>query len=397
MRPSKLTVLAAGVAVLVAACGGGGGSGSGSGSGNDAAAPATGAAPAATGELAGVCPNRVVVQTDWFAEAEYGAYFQMLGDGPRFDTDKKRVSAPLVDAGRPTGVDLEIRYGGPAIGYQQVSAQMYADKAITLGLVSTDEAIQNSDQLATLAVAAPLETSPQMIMWDRAKHPEIRSIADLGRSPLTVLYYQADTYMQYLLASGLLRQDQVDGSYDGSPSRWVADAGSVAEAGFATSEPYIYKSELGEGRSYDVDLQLVSETGYPLYGQALSVRAGDKAALAPCLAKLVPIVQRAQVAFTTDPARTNAVVVQAVQADNGSVWSYSPGLAAFAVTTMRERGIVGNGGNATLGDMDETRIARMIDILRPVFAGQNKPIKKGLAPGQVFTNEFVDPAVGLPA
>ncbi len=385
MRPSKLAALVAGVAVLVAACGGGGGP----------AAPAP--PPGAAGELSGVCPNPVVVQTDWFAESEYGTYFQMLGDAPRFDTDNKRVSAPLVDGGRPTGVDLEIRYGGPAIGYQQVSAQMYADPAITLGLVSTDEAIQNSDRLATLAVAAPLEIGPYMIMWDRTRHPEIRSIADLGRSGLPVLYYQTDTYMQYLLAAGLLRPDQVDGSYDGSPSRWVTADGGVAQAGFATSEPYIYRNELGDGRSYDVDLQLVHDTGYPLYGQALSIRAADRAALAPCLQKLVPMVQRAQVAFMSDPARTNALVVQAVQADNGSVWSYSPGLADFAVRTMRERGIVGNGSNATLGDMDEARVARMISILEPVFAAQNKPIRQGLTPAQVYTNEFVDPSVGLPA
>ena len=383
MRPSPLAAVVAGVVLLVAACGGGGG----------AAPPAP---PAATGELAGVCPNPVVVQTDWFPESEYGTYFQLLGDAPRFDTERKSVTAPLVDAGRPTGVDLEIRSGGPAIGYQQVSAQMYADRTITFGLVSTDEAIQNSDRLASLAVAAPLEIGPYMIMWDRTRHPEITSIADLGRSGLPVLYYQTDTYMQYLLAAGLLRPDQVDGSYDGSPSRWVTAAGDVAQAGFATSEPYIYKNELGEGRSYDVDLQLVNDTGYPLYGQALSIRAGDKAALAPCLERIVPMVQRAQVAFMNDPARANGLVVQAVQADAGSVWSYSPGLADFAVRTMRERGIVGNGPNATLGDMEQARVARMIEILGPVFAAQNNPIKAGLTPEQVYTNEFIDPAIGLP-
>jgi hypothetical protein len=374
--------LAAGMAVLATtACGSG-------------AAPA--AAPAAgSGPLAGVCPDPVVVQTDWFPEAEYGAYFQMLGDNPAFDTDAKKVTAPLVDDGSPTGVGLEIRYGGAAIGFQQVSAQLYADKAITLGLVSTDEAIQNSRDLPTLAVAAPLETSPQMIMWDKGKHPDVRTIADLGTANVPVLYYQTDTYMQYLLGSGLLKTEQVDGSYDGSPSRWVTSGGDVAEAGFATSEPYIYKNELGEGRSYDVDLQLVSDTGYPMYGQSLSIRAVDKDALAPCLAKLVPIVQRAQVAYMTDPARTNGTIVSAVQADAGSVWTYSPGLADFAVTAMRERRIVGNGPDATLGNFDPARISRMIDVLGPVFAGQNKPIKDGLTPDQLVTNEFVNPSIGL--
>lgn len=377
-------LLAAGLAVLtVTACG--------SGATPAAAPPAT----AAAGPLARVCPATVVVQTDWFPEAEYGAYFQMLGENPAFDSEAKKVTAPLVDGGAPTGVQLEIRFGGPAIGFQQVSAQLYADKTITLGLVSTDEAIQNSRDLATVAVAAPLETSPQMIMWDRAKHPDVRTIADLGTKGTPVLYYQTDTYMQYLLASGLLKTEQVDGSYDGSPSRWVASGGEVAVVGFATAEPYIYKNELGEGRSYDTELQLIADTGYPMYGQSLSIRAADKDALAPCLRELVPVVQRAQVAYATDPARTNGVIVEAVQSDAGSVWSYSPGLADFAVNAMRERKIVGNGPDATLGNFDTARVSRMIEILGPVFAAQSKPIKEGLTPEQLVTNEFIDPAVGL--
>ena len=158
----------------------------------------------------------------------------------------------------------------------------------------------------------------------------------------------------------------------------------------------VQEDELGRGRSYNVDLQLIADTGYPMYGQALSVRAADKDALAPCLAKLVPIVQRAQVAYMADPVRTNGVIVSAVQADAGSVWTYSPGLADFAVDAMRQRKIVGNGPDATLGNFETARINRMIEILGPVFASQNKPIKDGLTPEQLVTNEFVDPSIGLP-
>ena len=102
---------------------------------------------------------------------------------------------------------------------------------------------------------------------------------------MPVLYYQTDTYMQYLLGRrACSRPEQVDGSYDGSPSRWVAAGGDAGPgAGFATSEPYIYTSELGEGRSYDVELQLIPTPATRCYGQALSVRAADRDALAPCL------------------------------------------------------------------------------------------------------------------
>ena len=91
-----------------------------------------------------------------------------------------------------------------------------------------------------------------------------------------------------------------------------------------------------------------------MYGQALSVRAADKDALAPCLAKLVPIVQRRPGRRTsTDPARTNDVIVRRCRPTPDSVWSYSPGLADFAVRpSMRDRGIVGNGPDATLGNLE---------------------------------------------
>ena len=146
MRQRKFVPVAAGLALLlaVAAC-------SNDSNTGDGAAPA----PQASGEalnLKGTCPDTVVIQTDWFPESEYGFLYQLLGPGYTIDKGKKRVSGPLVASGQDTGVKVEIRTGGPAIGFQQVSAQMYADKSITLGQVSTDEAIQNSAKQPTLAV-----------------------------------------------------------------------------------------------------------------------------------------------------------------------------------------------------------------------------------------------------
>jgi hypothetical protein len=348
--------------------------------------------------LKGVCPDNVIVQTDWFAESEYGVYYQMLGPGYKFDTAKKRVVGPLVAQGQDTGVRLEIRYGGPAIGFQQVSAQMYQDKSITFGQVSTDEAVQNSAKLPTLAVMAPAEISPYMIMWDKDKHPEFNTIADIGQTDTRVLYYQTDTYMQYLLGAGILRPSQVDGSYQGDPSRWVgaeAKGESIAEAGFATSEPYLYKHELGPGKSYNVDLQLINDTGYPNYAEALVIRTEDKGKLAPCLKKLVPIFQHSLVDFMDDPTATNNLVIAAVKADKNSVWTYSSGMADYAVKTLKDLGLVSNGSNGTIGDIDTARIKRMIDILTPIFASKKVNIKAGLQPSDLYTNEFLDSKVGL--
>jgi len=391
MRPRKLVPVAAGLTLLLAAaaC-----TGSDSGS-TDNSAPAPKASGAAL-SLKGVCPDTVVIQTDWFPESEYGHLYQLLGPNYKIDKKKKVLSGPLVASGQDTGVKVEIRTGGPAIGYQTVSAQMYADKSITLGQVNSDEAIQNSKSQPTIAVVAPLEISPLMILWGTKAHPDFNTIADIGQTDTKILYYQTDAYAQYLIGAGLVRASQMDGSYDGTPSRFVTSGGTIANAGFATSEPYIFKNELPKGQTgFDTNLQLINDTGYPMYSEALSIRAEDKDKLAPCLKKLVPIIQQSSVDFITNPAATNKLVIDAVGTLH-DFWTYSPGMADYAVNTLKTLGLVGNGPDKTLGNIQDSRIQRMIEILTPIYAAQHKEIKAGLKPSDLYTNEYINPAIGIP-
>jgi hypothetical protein len=169
----------------------------GCGSDDEPSAPAQGTAPPAATEerlkLRGVCPDPVVVQTDWDPESEYGVYYHLLGPNPQVDSGRKRVSGPLVAQGKDTGVRFEVRTGGPSIGFEPVSAQMYKDRTITLGQVSTDEAIRFSAEQPTQAVVAPMEVSPFMIMWDPATYPQFRRIADIGKTNTKVFYFEGDT------------------------------------------------------------------------------------------------------------------------------------------------------------------------------------------------------------
>src|SRR6266542_4395036 len=68
--------------------------------------------------LAGVCPATVVVQTNWFPQSEHGAAYRLVGPGYRIDAAHKRVTGPLVAGGHDTGVRIEVRAGGPAVGFQ---------------------------------------------------------------------------------------------------------------------------------------------------------------------------------------------------------------------------------------------------------------------------------------
>ena len=405
-RPLAMA-LAALAAAALAACGSSPSSGpatsAADSAGTSSAAPAAAGTSAAPGsaassvDLSKVCPATVVVQTDWNPEADHGHLYELLGPNPVVDTDKKSVTGDLYSQGKSTGVKLEIRSGGPAIGYASVSSEMYQDKTITLGYVSTDEAVQDSGKLPTTAVFAENDLSPQMIMWDPATYPAVKTIAELSKALLrsggVVRYFSGAAYMSYLTGSGILARSVTDGSYDGTPAKFVVGRGRDAQEGFATAEPYIYQHEVS---AWDrkVDFQLVADAGYPIYPEAMSVRTADLARLAPCLSRLVPVMQQADVDYIDSPDRTNTEIVSLVsQYDNG--WVYDADVANYAVAEMKSLKIASNGPDSYVGGMQTSRIQKVITLDTPIFTRIGTKLKAGLTPEDLFTNRFLDTSIGF--
>lgn len=384
----------AGVSLAVTACSSSGGS---SDSTTSAAAATTASSTAAaTGvDLSSVCPKNVVIQTDWNPESEMGGLYNLLGPNPTIDANKKVVKGQLYSKGQPTGVDVEIRSGGPAIGFQAVPAQMYQDKDILLGWVNTDEAIANSAKMPTTQIMASFDKAPWMIMWDPKTYPDVKTIADLGKTGAKVRYFDGATYMDYLVGAGILKKSQVDGSYDGTPGNFIAAGGKDAQQGFATVEPYTYENDLKQWGK-PVNFQLVADTGYPLYAVALSARTEDVTAKADCLKKLVPVVQQSTVDFFASPDTANALIVKAVE-EFKTGWVYSEALTKHSTEEQIKLGLVSNGDNATLGDFDEARVQKVLDIAGPLVAKAGNKPADGLKATDLFTNEFLDTTIGLPA
>lgn len=345
-------------------------------------------------DLSEACPATVVIQTDWNPQAEQGGLFRLLGPDARIDAGNKSVSGPLMAKGEWTGVNVEIRAGGPAIGFSGVPAQMYTDPDILLGWVNTDDAIAASDTLPTTAVMSTFEKAPWAIMWDPETYPDVHSIADLGKTDATVRYFDGTTYMDYLTGSGLLRTDQLDGSYDGTPAAFIAAGGTAAQQGFATVEPWVYENAIPEwGRP--LEYQLVADTGYPIYAVALAARSADIEARADCLSMLVPVIQQASVDYFADPAAANALIVSAVeQYDNG--WVYPAAEAENSTTQQRALGLAANGPDGTFGSFDEDRVARVQSIVTPILTEKGVAVPTGLTPEQLATNRFLDPEIALP-
>lgn len=375
-----LTILA----LVLAACGGD------DDTTDTTAADTTTTAPSDTMvDLADVCPDPIIIQTDWFPEAEHGGTYQLVGDDYTVDVENQIVSGSLVAGGEDTGIDVQVRTGGPAIGFQPVSTQMYTEPEIHFGFISTDEAVAFADDAPTIAVISPLEKNPQIIMWDPETYPDVETIADLGEAGVTINVFAGGTFGEVLVAQGILSADQIDPSYDGSPARFISEGGAIAQQGFASAEPYNYEFVF-EDWGKPVAFELIHDAGFQVYSQALAIRVDDLETLRPCLEQLVPIMQQAAVDYANDPARVNAMVIDAVE-QYDSFWVYDEGVAQYSIDTQVELGLVGNGPDSTLGNMEPDRVQAVIDAM----SGAGMDVMDGLTAADVSTNEFIDPSIGL--
>ena len=388
------------LALVVGACG----------DGDDDAAPATTAAPTTTAAapettaaptettaapampdvgLADVCPSTIVVQTDWFPEAEHSELYQLAGPGGEIDSTNGTYTNEIGD----TGVMLQVRAGGPYIGFQNDISLLYQDSSIHLAYTNTDEQVRLFASQPTIGIVAPRDKNPQIVMWDPAVY-SFDSFADIGASGATLLYFEGATYIDYLLGKGWVSEDQIDASYDGSPARFIAE-GNLVQQGFASAEPYQYQNEF-EDWGKPVDFMLIHDSGLEMYPQLLASKPDIIEGYRDCWELFVPMVQQAQVDYAADPAATNAQIVEIVAALD-SFWQYSPGVAQYSHDAQLELGLIGNGPNDTIGDFDMDRVNEVIALLAEIYDAGLETYDPNVTATDIVTNEFIDPSIGLPS
>jgi hypothetical protein len=330
-----------------------------------------------------------VIQTDWYATPERAAAYQLVGPNGTIDAKKGTYSGPLGD----TGVNVEVRLGGPFIGFTPIPQQMYTDTSITLGYVATDDAVGGAAKFPTTAVVAPLDVNPQVILWDPATYPTVKTWADVAKTKAKVSYIEGLPFMDYLVSKGYVTKDQLDASFDGTPATFVAQGGKLMQQGYASNEPYRWSHDVPDWNK-PVNYLLVHDAGYEIYPQGLAVRSAELPTLSPCLKALVPMIQQSSVDYLNSPAAANKIILDAVaKFDNG--WVYSQGVADYGVKTIKADGLVGNGPDKTLGNFDLDRVNALIAKAIPVYTALGQAPKAGLKAEDVVTNQFIDPSIGL--
>ena len=351
-----------------------------------------------TTPLADVCPNPFIIQKDWLAQAEHGGFYQMIGAGGEMSSGQ--YTGPLGS----TGIDLTILEGGGGIGLGDGETAYSAlhhgnSKAGVLphlGFQELDGAFIFSKLFPVVGVVSPLNKAPQGLWWDRGTYPEgfhsiddLKKFAESGEGMIYVSTVQR-TFGLWLLESGVSKDVFVEG-YRGDGENFVTNNGTWLNQGFVTSEPYKFAN--GFNWNKPIDAVTVGELGYENYTGMLSVASNRLDELAPCLEKLVPIVQQAFVDYINDPAEVNKLIFDFNEAGNATSWWKTPmGLMEFGATTMRDAKIVANDENGTVGAFDMDRVARMAEITKPWLDERSNP---DVTPDDVVTNRFIDPSIGF--
>ncbi|MCX8998381.1 hypothetical protein NOF55_14800 [Rhizobiaceae bacterium BDR2-2] len=352
-----------------------------------------------TTPLTDVCPSPFIIQKDWLAQAEQGPLYQLIGGGGEMSPGQ--YTGPLGS----TGIELTILEGGGGLGLgdgETAYSALYMGNSragVTphLGYQELDNAFIFSRRFPVVGVFTPLDIAPTVLFWDRATYPQgfktiddLKAFAAAGTGKIYVSSIKR-TFGLYLVEEGVPADAFVEG-YRGDGENFVTNNGTWLNQGFLTSEVYKFAHDNNWGKP--VDYLTINDLGYRNYTGMLSVATARLDELAPCLEKLVPLLQQATVDYAANPAEANGVITDFNAGKNGaSWWKTAPDLMEHAARIMVESGIIGNGPNTTIGDFDMERVAEMLAIVKPRFDERADP---DVTPDAVVTNRFIDPSIGLP-
>ncbi|HNC24743.1 MAG TPA: ABC transporter substrate-binding protein [Opitutaceae bacterium] len=304
------------------------------------------AAPAPAGGL-----RKVVLQSDWFPQAEHGGFYQAVARGFY----------------REAGLDVEILPGGPGATIKLNVAKGVAD----FGLYRSDDVVVAASRgLPLLMVGAVLQHDPEALLVHDSS--PVRELRDLhGRS---VIAPPSMTWIPYVQRKYGIHFDLQPLNY--GLAIFLGNPDAIQQC-MLTSEPYF-----AEQRGAKVRTIRLADSGYDPYHTIICRRE---------LARAHPEVVRAFVAASVrgwrdflegDPAPAFRLIKQHnTQMSDGQLDYSRRALIAHALV----QGVPEKGED--IGQIDEERIRRQIATLTEVGI-LDKPVKLS----DVVTRAFLPPA-----
>jgi NitT/TauT family transport system substrate-binding protein len=300
---------------------------------------------------------KVTYGTNWVAQAEHGGFYQAVADGTY----------------AACGLDVTIVPGGPSVNNQ---AQLLAGK-IDFYMGGTLDAFFGVQQgLPLVNVAAMFQKDPQVILT----HPGVaKTFDDLKKLKLFISDGGYSGFYQWMMSIGFTAEQRAVYTFNSAP--FIADPNSGMQ-GYITSEPFSIEKEAG----FKPDLWLLADNGYSDYSTTIQTLK-DTVAGKPDVVKC--FVDGSIKGWYNYLYGDNTAANALIKKDNPDMSDES---IAFAISKMKDAGIVDSGDTLTMG------IGAMTDERMSDFYA--KMIKAGVIPDgidikQSYTLAFVDQKVGM--
>jgi NitT/TauT family transport system substrate-binding protein len=269
--------------------------------------------------------TKIVLVTDWKAQAEHGGFYEALAEGLY----------------AKHGLSVVIREGGPTVNVGQLLAGGAAD----FGIASNGFIPLNLRRAggAFKAVMAVFQKDPQVLIT----HPrgDIKSIADMAGKPVMISDAAVATFWPWLKAKYGFKDSQIR-KYTFNLAPFLVDKSAIQE-GYLSSEPFAIEKEGG----FNPQVYSLADAGYPGYANLIIVPDSWIASKPPAVQAFVDASIEGWMDYLYgDPRPGNDLIKK----DNPEM---TDGLIAQAIDKMRRYGIAlsGDATSKGIGAMSDQR------------------------------------------
>ena len=295
--------------------------------------------------------HKVVLQTDWFPQAEHGGFYQALAKGFY----------------RDAGLDVEILSGGPGVAIKLSVAKGTAD----FGLYRSDDVIMAASRgLPLVMVGAVLQHDPEALLVH--EESPVHSLADLnGRRVIAPV---SMTWIPYVQKKYDIHFDLQQVNY--SLAVFLADKTTIQQC-MVTSEPYFVAQHGVHSRTVPL-----ADAGYDPYHTIMCRRELVRNSPEVVRAFLTASIRGWRDYLDGDPAPAVALILKRNP-------EMTPGQIAFSRDALIARALV-KGDPAQgegIGRISPARIQSQIAVLTDL-----KILETPVPAATVVTQEFLPPA-----
>ena len=280
---------------------------------------------AATGAQA---QEKFVYQTNWYAQAEHGGFYQALATGLY----------------QKAGLDVTIKAGGPQLNSLQIMAAGQADC-----MMSTDFAmlIARNTGVPVVTVASVFQKDPQVLV----AHEDVKRFEDMKGKTIFIGAASHRTFWPWLKAKYGLDDSQLR-PYTFNIQPFIGDKNSVMQ-GFLTSEPFSLQKA-----GVKVNVLMFSDHGYPAYNTTISCMEKTVKEREKALSAFVRATMEGWKSYLANPAPGNELIKKANPNMTDEQLTYS-------VAMLRELEMI-TGGDAKrdgIGTIREARLKAGYDLM----------------------------------